>query len=320
MKNSTRILRRAELVDGKYRILSHLSSGGMGDVYAAEHVYTHRHVALKVMRHRDEGAEALFLREAEAVSAIDHPGVVEMLDAGRSAEGTWYAVFELLEGRDLEAILIDGGVSVPDLCRIAVDLLHALAATHSTGYVHRDVKPANVFITADPTGAPRVKLLDFGIAAQVGPDGAPALGHRVGTLDYMSPEQAQGHNVDGRTDVWSVGALMFRALTGRSPVQARRPADVLRRLIGEDVARLSAVRDDLPTELCEVVDRALARRPQDRWASADDMAQALLLVEPSLISPLGPPRGRKPRPARLGASQRRFCVVTTVDLIQAAAG
>ncbi len=302
-------------MDGKYRVRAHLSSGGMGDVYEAEHVYTHRQVALKVMRHRTEGAEQLFVREAEAVCAVDHPGVVEMLDAGRSQEGTWYAVFELLEGLDLEAIFSGGGLGAQELTRVTLDLLRALAATHAEGYVHRDVKPANVFISFGPTGAGQVKLLDFGIAERMGPDGAPALGHRVGTLEYMSPEQAQGHNVDGRTDVWSVGALLFRGLTGRSPIVARRSTEALRRLVFEDVPSVGSLREGLPADLVAVVDRAVARDPERRWASAADMAQALLCLDSEELRCVEPPSPAPPPTPVRRPSQRRFCIQSTVDLL-----
>lgn len=313
-----RILRNGDLVDGKYRVAQHLSSGGMGDVYAAEHVYTHREVALKVMRQRTDGAEDLFLREAEAVSAVDHPGVVEMYDAGRAADGTWYAVFELLEGADLEARFSSGLVTPSALRRITLQLLNALAATHACGYVHRDVKPANVFVGNDPTGAELVKLLDFGIAAKIGPDGAPALGHRVGTLEYMSPEQARGDNVDGRTDIWSVGALMFRGLTGRSPVAAPLAAETIRRLVEEDVASVGRLRPDLPEDLVEIVDRALQRRPKNRWACAEDMAQALLFLETAILKPLLAPSDLRPFASRRATSQRQFCFRVTEDVFKVA--
>ncbi len=318
MNYRVRILRSGDLVDGKYRVAQHLSSGGMGDVYAAEHVYTHREVALKVMRQRADGAEDLFLREAEAVSAVDHPGVVEMYDAGRAADGTWYAVFELLEGADLEALFSSRLVRPPALRRITLQLLDALAATHTCGYVHRDVKPANVFIGNDPAGAEQVKLLDFGIAAQVGEDGAPALGHRVGTLEYMSPEQARGDNVDGRTDIWSVGALLFRGLTGRSPVAAPRAEETIRRLVEEDVASVGLLRPDLPQDLIEIVDRALQRRPEDRWSCAEDMAQALLLLDDSSIELLPAASDLRPFASRRATSQRQFCFRVTEEIFQVA--
>lgn len=301
-------------MDGKYRIEAHLSSGGMGDVYVAEHAYTRRRVALKVIRPKDDGAEARFLREAEAVCAVDHPSVVEMLDAGRARDGTWYAVFELLDGDDLETLL-DGGVPPAALVRIAVSLLEALAATHAAGYVHRDVKPANVFVGWDAAGAERVKLLDFGIAERMGPEGAPALGQRVGTLDYMSPEQARGDDVDGRTDVWSVGALLFRGLTGLGPLDTRRPREALTRLLEEGRPTVRRVRPDLPADLVDIVDRALERRREDRWAGAADMAQALLLLDPEPLLDLESPRA--PRRERTFRPERDICAISTVDLLRA---
>jgi len=286
----------------------------MGDVYVADHVYTRRRVALKVMRPRDEGAEARFLREAEAVCAVDHPGVVEMLDAGRASDGTWYAVFELLEGDDLETLLEAGEVSPLALVRLAVQLLEALAAVHAAGYVHRDVKPANVFLDNDPTGDERVKLLDFGIAERMGPTGAPALGNRVGTLEYMSPEQAEGLDVDGRADVWSVGAPSFRTRTGHAPFEARRPQEALARLLRQPVRSVRSLREDLPEDLVDIVDRALARDRDARWAGADDMAQALILLEPESLAKLRPAHAGR---LRRGVTEADFCVQSTVDLLRA---
>lgn len=280
----------------------------MGDVYEAVHVYTRRAVAVKVMRGTEPEDELRFVDEAEAVSTVQHPAVVEMLDAGRDDAGHWYAVFELLDGEDLETLIGRGALTPADVVRVAIPLLDALAATHAAGYVHRDVKPANVFVARCDTGREAVKLLDFGIAARMdGPSGgAPALGHRVGTLEYMSPEQAHGEDVDGRTDLWSVGALMFRALTGVPPVDARHPRDVLRRLLAEEVPSVGALRPDLPDDLVEVIDRALCRTREGRWATAEDMGQVLRLVESAPLRALGPaplapasplPFGRATRPS-----------------------
>ena len=307
-------LRPGALVDGKYRVIQHLSSGGMGDVYEAEHIYTRRRVALKVMHPRAEDGAHRFMREAEAVSAVDHPGVVEMLDAGRDPDGIWYAVFELLVGDDLENRLSEGGLTPPELIAVALKVLEALAATHAQGYVHRDIKPANIFLDHDRGGVQRVKLLDYGIAEPIGAQTSVGV-HRVGTLEYMSPEQAAAQPVDGRTDVWSVGAVLFRGLTGRGPVVALIRAELARRLVEEDVEPVVTVRPDLPEDLAKVVDRALARDPAARWRSAEDMAQALMCLDPRTLAALAAPGGAAPSAAPRPLDQRFFSQ-PTVDLLR----
>ncbi|MCA9554947.1 MAG: serine/threonine protein kinase [Myxococcales bacterium] len=297
---------------GKYRVLQHLSTGGMGHVYEAEHIYTRRRVALKVMHAKSDDNSARLMREAEAVSAVDHPGVVEMLDAGRDADGCWYAVFELLVGDDLESRLAGGGMRPAELVAVALNVLEALAATHAQGYVHRDIKPANIFLDCDRGGVQRIKVLDYGIAEPMGSQTSVGQ-HRIGTLEYMSPEQAAARPVDARTDVWSVGAVLFRGLTGRGPVQAPNRVELARRLQEEDVPSVGTLRPDLPEDLVSVVDRALAREPSRRWRSAEDMAQALLCLDPAELAPL-PAAGRRPTSVarRLDAP---FFSQSTVDLL-----
>lgn len=310
------ILRAGSLVDGKYRVVKHLSSGGMGHVYEAEHVYTRRRVALKVLHTRSVDSTHRFMKEAEAVTAVDHPAVVELLDAGRDARGTWYAAFELLIGDDLESRLLGDGMRPAALVDVMCQVLEALAATHAQGYVHRDVKPANIFLDCDRGGVERVKLLDYGIAEPLGAQTSVGQ-HRVGTLEFMSPEQAAALPVDGRTDVWSVGAVLYRGLAGRGPVHAGLRAELARRLVEEDVPSLALARPDLPEDLVSVVDRALQRNPARRWRSAEDMAQALMCLDREALEAASA-AGARPPPGPPQVDPRFFSQ-STVDLLHPAA-
>ena len=272
------------LVNGRYRIRERLGAGGVGDTYVAVHAFTHRRVTLKLVRRfdleRSRGLEGMILREATAVAAVDHPHVVEILDAGREANGDLFLVFEYLVGEDLETTLSEGRLSIRDLLQVTGSLLEALGAVHRSGYVHRDVKPSNVILARHGVYRDWVKLIDFGSAVRMddrGPAGPEA--PLSGTLEYMSPEQAQGVQLDGRSDIWSVGAVLFRALTGRLPIQEADPFRHLIQLTEVGAPLIASVCPGLSDSLSAVVDRALSRLPEDRFSTAPDMAQALALVD-----------------------------------------
>lgn len=273
------------VVDNKYRILRLIGRGGMGDVYEAEHHFTKRRVALKVVHASalaTPEAAARFFRETEATAAVSHPGVVDVLDAGREPGGALYAAFELLLGQDFETALRSDRVRPVDVLRVGVRLLDAVAAVHSRGFLHRDVKPGNVFLARARNGSLVVKLIDFGIAVSVEPESGVfrrQLGGVVGTIEYMSPEQAGGLEVDRRSDLWSIAALLFRGLSGRPPFVPGNFQKTLRELGSQRPPSLSLLRPDLPLDLVSVVDRGLERHPKDRWACAEDMAQALALCD-----------------------------------------
>lgn len=286
------------MIGGRYRLLRLIGSGGMGEVFEAEHRFTLRRVALKLVHawivKAYPGGEDRFFREAQVAARIRHPAIVDVLDAGVEAEGTLYLVFELLEGENLEAAFSRQRILPRDLVRIGVRVLDALAAIHAHGVVHRDVKPANVFLAQSLFGGVRVKLLDFGIAKPMEKTrlgGATERGAVVGTVDYMSPEQALGEELDGRADLWATAAMLFRGLAGRPPFVSSIPNRVIVRLVTQDPPLLSSLRPDLPRDLTSVLDRGLRRNREDRWGSAEDMAQALALCEHDrLESAALPPR------------------------------
>ncbi len=274
-------------VGGKYEVLRVVGRGGFGAVYEAEHVLTKRRVALKlihgaVVRASKLRLENRLFQEAEAAAAVQHPGVVDVLDAGREEDGSVYVTFELLRGEDLETCLLRGGLRPADLVRVGVKLLDTLSAVHRCGFVHRDVKPANVFLARNAYGSLQVKLLDFGIANRIDPATKrtrPERGSVIGTVEYMSPEQASGAGLDARSDVWSVAAVLFRALTERPPFARKHRNDTLLAAATEVPPSLGQHRRDLPLDLTAVIDRGLEQHPSCRWSTAEDMAQALALCD-----------------------------------------
>ncbi len=273
------------LVGGKYRLIRTLGVGGMGEVFEAEHIFTKRRVALKLVAgHLARTVPAMaerFFAEAEAAASIAHPGIVDVLDAGCEDDGTLYLALELLEGQDLESAIRRDRLRPADLVRVGVRLLDALAATHASGYIHRDIKPANIFLARSVYGAVQVKVLDFGIAKRTDADGRTEAdrGTVVGTIEYMSPEQASGVALDARADLFAVAAVLFRGLAGRPPFLGGEFHRTVLQITTQRAPSLRAFRPDLPEDLIAVIDRGLARDPDERWSCAEDMAQALQLCD-----------------------------------------
>jgi eukaryotic-like serine/threonine-protein kinase len=276
------------VVGDRYTLSRVIGAGGMGVVYEAQHTFTHRRVAVKVL-HRDLAASprasSRFMREARATASLGHPRIVEVFDGGRDADGALYLVEELLDGVDLAREVASREVSREELARLVIEALDGLAAAHARGLVHRDIKPENLFVVRDAEGVTHVKVLDFGVVLRIEGEGDDDLssgishltrtGAIVGTPFFMSPEQAGGGEVDARTDLWAMGAVLFFALTGRHPVEADNYNALIVRLVTQPVAKVRALRPDVPEALAAVVDRALTRDLAHRWNSASEMASAL---------------------------------------------
>ncbi|HEY2294503.1 MAG TPA: serine/threonine-protein kinase, partial [Thermoanaerobaculia bacterium] len=199
---------------GPYRLVREIGSGGMGVVYEAEDTRLRRRVAVKLLPpelSRDRGAKQRFLREGRAASALDDPNICTIHDVGEH-DGQLYIVMAYYEGETLKERLARGPLPVSEARQVAIEVARALARAHEAGIVHRDIKPANVMLTGG-----KVKVLDFGIAKIRGDATLTRTGSSPGTPAYMSPEQARGEPVDGRTDVWSLGALLYEMLAGRRP-------------------------------------------------------------------------------------------------------
>lgn len=266
---------------GAFDIVGELGRGGMGVVYAGRDRHLDRPVALKFVRARRDGGRGeaeRVLAEAKAASALDHPNVATIYQIGETDDGRYFIAMQRYEGATLRSRLEGGPLPPPEALAIALQVASGLAAAHRAGIVHRDVTPYNVFLTADGPA----KLLDFGIASLRGPSevGPEAAGAARGTIGYMSPEQARGMPTDARTDVWSLGIVLYRMLTGELPYSGDTPAAVLAEIQGSDPAPRLTGRSGIPRKLARVVDRALSRDPDHRYADAREMLQALERAEP----------------------------------------
>jgi tetratricopeptide (TPR) repeat protein len=255
---------------GPYRLLREIGSGGMGTVYEAEDTRLGRRVAVKILPpeySRDRRAKERFLREARTASAVDHPNLCTVHDVGES-EGRLYIVLALYEGETLRERIRRGPLPPADARDIAIQVARGLARAHEAGITHRDIKPANVML-------PRrgeAKILDFGIARLEGDEvSLTGTGVSWGTPAYMSPEQVRGEPVDCRTDVWSLGVLLYEMVAGRRPFKGDGVQAVLSAILTQEPEPLDRVRPEVPPELAQVVTRALAKDPAARYKSAVEL-------------------------------------------------
>jgi len=270
---------------GSYEVVDRLGAGGMGEVYRARDVRLGRLVAIKVLR---SGADPELLhrlqREARAASALNHPNIVQIYDVGEAAgqAGAQYVVMEYVEGETLRRRLAPGPLPIPELLDLGAQLAEGLAKAHRGGIVHRDLKPENLVVT--PEGL--LKILDFGLAKVLQPlrglDARETLsrhgtqaGMLLGTLEYMSPEQASGRAVDHRTDQFSLGLILYEMSTGRPAFRRDTPAQVLAAVIERDPEPLSRRRRDVPVALERLVSRCLQKDPQRRFERTDELAAQL---------------------------------------------
>jgi serine/threonine-protein kinase len=264
---------RDTMVDGRYRIIGRIGSGGMADVYEAEDTQLGRRVALKLLYRRfAEDAEFVerFRREASSAAGLNHPNVVQVFDRGQW-DGTYYIAMELLAGRNLKQIVREHGALEPALAvDIVLQILKAERFAHRRGIVHRDIKPHNVIV--DDEG--RAKVTDFGIA-RAGASDMTETGSIMGTAQYLSPEQAQGHPVDARSDLYSTGVVLYELLTGVVPFDADSPVTVALKQVSEDPMPPRARNPAVPPALDAVVLRALQKDPADRYQDAEQFIAAL---------------------------------------------
>jgi eukaryotic-like serine/threonine-protein kinase len=304
-----------------YEIVGELGAGGMGVVYRARDTLLGRFVALKILPSdavADESRRRRFLHEARAASALNHPNIVTIHDILHEA-GTDAIVMELVEGTSLQQRLLTGAIPAGQAVAIARQIADALAAAHAAGIIHRDLKPANVMLTERG----QVKVLDFGIAkldatrasTDDGTHTAPltVMGLILGTAAYMSPEQARGEAVDGRTDVFSLGVVLYEMLSGTSPFAAASITAVLHKLIYEDPPELSTYGLNLPPAVAATVHRALAKQASERFQSMDAMLAVLQALTaghaPALTHASSAVLPAPPAPAR-----RRFAAVVIAIL------
>jgi hypothetical protein len=251
-----------DLILGRYRIERRLGSGGFGTVYAARDERLHREVAVKVIPRAATGDQHAD-REARVAARLNHPSVVALFELAGDPDNV-YLVSELVDGRTLAELIAEDALSDRDIARIGATLCDGLVHAHQRGVIHRDVKPQNVMVVAEPAvGAGFAKLTDFGVAHLAGDEPLTRTGDVVGTLAYMAPEQAEGRRVTWEADVYSLALTLFEAWTGFNPVRRRGPAATARQL-GKRLPSLGKERRDLPIELCATIDAALDARPERR--------------------------------------------------------
>jgi hypothetical protein len=266
------------VLDERFRVDALLGEGGMGAVYRAHHLTLDRPIAIKVLHPHlcdDEQVSKRFDREALAISKLDHPNCVRVIDFGTTSEGMKYLVMPFLEGKELSELT---GVALPpeEVVELGVQILLALEHAHKRGLVHRDLKPENIFLVRDDNGRRVVKLVDFGLVKLLETPGLEQLtraGMVFGTPAYMSPEQAVGGKIDERTDLYSLGVVLYELLTGAPPFQAEEPGVLLTMHMLNDPPGLP---DTVPGPLAALVLKLLSKEADERYATAGEVREALV--------------------------------------------
>lgn len=311
--------RPGQLIDGRYRLRRIIGEGAMGVVWEAQPLGERHKVALKILsaRAQSSAATARFEREAEAARRVEHPNVVRVVDVGLLSNGRPFLAMEHLDGETLEDVLARRGtLSLGEACAWLRPIASALDAVHAEGIVHRDVKPANI-VCAARASEPRITLIDFGLAARPGWDRVTAPGAIPGTPAYLAPEVAAGRPTDARTDVYSLGCVLFRMLTGRLPHERKNILATLTAKLTEPAARLSDVSTEpFPDELEELLARTLAIDPDERPSSAGAFVREVVRIAEGRsekpVPPLALPKAR--------TAKRRSKVRMPVALLAATLG
>ncbi len=310
-----------ELIAGRYELEKLVGSGGMSNVFRAHDRLLERTVALKILHEqytRDDDYVERFRREARAVAQLTHPNIVTVIDRGEQ-DGRQFIVFEYVEGQNLKDLSSHGPLDPHEAIRLALQVARALSFAHNRGLVHRDVKPQNVLLNEDG----QAKVTDFGIARSLDVHGVTQTGTVLGTSDYIAPEQARGQKVDPKTDIYSLGAVLYELLTGEVPFSGDNFVAVAMRHVNEPAPSVLEHRPDCPLRLDLAIQRAMAKDPADRFASMDEFCAELeaCLAEldgrgdegaTMIVAPH--PRPRRARPRR----ERRIPVGLLLLLLLAA--
>jgi len=253
-----------------YKILEKLGDGGMSVVYKARDLKMNRLVVLKFLAPyltRDEQAKLRFFNEARTISALDHPNICNIHEIDRTADGRLYMVMAYYEGETLKKKMTGEPLALTTAVEIIKQIAGGLAKVHERGIVHRDIKPANVIITK----CGEVKIVDFGLAKLAGNLNLTRTGTTMGTAAYMSPQQAQGMKVDHRTDIWSLGVILYEILTGRLPFSGRYDQELWYAIVNTDPEPIAKFRSDLPVAIRNLVARALEKDLETRYQNVRDL-------------------------------------------------
>ena len=264
-----------------YKIVEKLGEGGMGVVYKAEDTKLKRTVALKFLLQdltRDEEVKKRFIHEAQAASALQHNNICTIHEIDETADAQMFLCMDYYDGETLKAKIERGPLPLEEAINIVIQVGQGLTRAHEEDIVHRDIKPSNIMIT----NRNEVKIVDFGLAKLSGRTQLTKEGTTLGTVAYMSPEQAQGANVDHRTDIWSFGVMLYEMVTGQLPFGGDYDQAVVYSIMSEDPEPMTALRTGVPMELERIVNKAIAKNPEERYQNTNDMLIDLRTVAKEL--------------------------------------
>ncbi len=253
-----------------YKILEEIGSGGMGVVYKAEDTKLKRTVALKFLPPellRDNAAKERFTQEAQAASALDHPNICNIFEIDETEDGQMFIAMGYYEGATLKEKISQKPFPVEDAIEITIQIAQGLSKAHEKGIIHRDIKPANIIITKDNV----VKILDFGLAKLSGQTRLTKMDSTLGTVAYMSPEQTGGEDVDSRTDIWSLAVVLFEMLTSQLPFKGEYGQALTYSILNEEPIALTGLRSGVPLQLERIINKALAKNPNERYQHVDEL-------------------------------------------------
>ena len=295
-----------------YKILEKLGEGGMGVVYKAQDTKLKRTVALKFLPQEllcDSESKARFVHEAQAASALNHPNITTIHEIDEF-EGECFIAMEYIEGKSIKELVEEKGLSIEEILRIAIQIAEGLSKAHQKDIVHRDIKSDNIMLTPDGLA----KIMDFGLAKLKGVTGLTKTGSTLGTLQYMSPEQAYGEEVDSRSDIFSFGVVLYEIIAGQLPFKGEHKAAIIYSILSETPEPLARYKASVPDELQRVVDKALAKNREERFQHVADMLADLKSIRrkletiPTFHEPEKPKRLKK-RSAYIYASAAILIII-----------
>jgi len=286
-KTRTHVVLTQGTAVGRYRIVEKIGAGGMGEVYLAEDNELNRHVALKFLPQDlcgDEDCRARFKREAQAAARLNHPNIMTVYEVGEYKTRPYFSM-EYVDGRALKDFISDGPVSVDFALDIAIQVCEGLGKAHREGVIHRDIKPSNIVIDSER----RARIVDFGLASVTRDEKLTRTGSTLGTIGYMSPEQVRGKDIDKRTDLFSLGVVIFELLTGKRPFERENEVAVMNAILNDKPEPLSRIAPDIPGDLEKIVLRLLEKDPAYRYQNAESVVSELkMIAESGVVETAGP--------------------------------